>query len=500
MRIDRFCCAATVGASLAVVGAIFALFWGDILDAIIVKEKLLTPTSRTFKLWRRPPVPIQWSITLFNWTNAKAYLANEATRPSFTEIGPFLYSENLEKVDARFNTKNATISYRRRSYFTPDELLDDNLLDQSVTNVNVVALAAANRGYSRGNAYERTISFALYSFKQRVVVTKRASELLFDGYPEPFIKKAKEVFQSSSDGELEDRFSWFRSINGSKKFHGYFNMDSGKEDSSRYGLVHTWNYRDRVNSSRGECGKYDGFTEELFPTKIRKDHRLRLFLMELCRVVSFGFEREEVIHGVMGYRFVGEARSVDDQCSDDKEHLPSGVINITECKLGAPHYASFPHFFLADGYYRGGIDGMNKDEERHQSFFTIEPKTGTVLKSSLRLQINALLQQYSGVALYQDAPQSYLPILWFARSFHLPEEEVLKLKGLLDVSQLGYVGAFAVAGLGLLIVLLAIGLRCAVRSTQRKSMAGAALANGDARGDYEFVQNEQNKDKDRIKL
>lgn len=103
-------------------------------------------------------------------------------------------------------------------------------------------------------------------------------------------------------------------------------------------------------------------------------------------------------------------------------------------------------------------------------------------------------------SLYQDAPRSYLPILWYARSFQLPEEDVLKLRGLLDVSQLGYVGGFAVAGLGLLIVLLALGLRCAVRSTQRKSMVGAPLANGDARGDYEFVQNEQNKDKDRIKL
>lgn len=234
---------------------------------------------------------------------------------------------------------------------------------------------------------------------QHVAVTKRASELLFDGYPEPLIKKAKEVLQSSSDdGELEDRFSWFRSINGSKKSHGYFNMDSGKEDSSRYGLIRTWNYRDRMNSSHGECGKYDGFTGELLPTKIRKDHRLRLFLVELCRAVSFEFDREEEVHGVMGYRFVGDARSMDDPCSEDRELLPSGVINITQCKQGAPHYVSFPHFFLADGYYRGGIEGMNPDEERHQSFLTIEPKTGTVLKSSLRLQVNALLQQYSGVA------------------------------------------------------------------------------------------------------
>ena len=37
MRIDKFFCVAAVGGILAMVGAVFALFWGDILDAIIVK-------------------------------------------------------------------------------------------------------------------------------------------------------------------------------------------------------------------------------------------------------------------------------------------------------------------------------------------------------------------------------------------------------------------------------------------------------------------------------
>lgn len=39
MRIDKFFCVAAVGGILAMAGAVFALFWGDILDAIIVKVR-----------------------------------------------------------------------------------------------------------------------------------------------------------------------------------------------------------------------------------------------------------------------------------------------------------------------------------------------------------------------------------------------------------------------------------------------------------------------------
>ncbi|XP_058827712.1 protein peste-like [Topomyia yanbarensis] len=512
MRLNRFYCFAASGGILAVIGAIFALFWGDILDAIIIKEKSITPTSKGFKLWKRPPFQLTWEITFFNWTNADAFLENKATKPSFSEVGPYIFSESSEKVDVRFNPKNSTISFRKRSYFTP---VTDNRTaaaqpDDIVTSINMVALSAANRARFWGYAAQRAISFALFTYRQGIFVTRTASELLFEGYPEPMIDRAQEILNFiGEDIPFEGRFSWFHTINASKKAYGVFNMDSGKDDSSQYGLIRAWNYKTKADFADGDCGKFRGFTGDIFPTKIRKDRPLGIFTPEMCRMVSFEFEREEDVYGVVGYRFVGSERTVDNgslyaenQCNFGGEFMPSGMINITECRLGAPFYMSFPHFYLADPFYRDQMEGMKPNRERHQFFFTIEPTTGVVLNASIRFQVNVLLQQYSAIALYQDAPRSYIPVFWFTRSFQMPEEDVLKLKGLLNVSQLGYIGGFVAVGVGLLIGLLSLGLSCIFKSppdARGKAERTTVQANGDARGDYQAVQN-GNQNKERIKL
>ncbi|XP_055615548.1 protein peste-like [Toxorhynchites rutilus septentrionalis] len=511
MKINKFYCAATLGALLASVGVIFALFWGDILDAIVIKEKYLTPTSKAFKLWKRPPFQLRWEITFFNWTNANDFLENKATKPSFAEVGPYFFTESPEKIDIRFNPKNASISFRRRSYFTPDDArsVASASPDEPITSINMVALSAANRARFWGYAAQRAVSFALYTYQQDIFVSRTARELLFDGYPEPMIKRAQEILSFiGEDIQFDGRFSWFHTINGSKKAYGHFNIDTGRDDPTRYGLIRAWNFKSRADFADGECGKFQGFSGDIFPTKIRKDRPLGIFTPEMCRMVSFEFEREEDVLGIKGYRFVGSERTIDNgslyaenQCNFGGEFMPSGVINITECRLGAPFYMSFPHFHLADPFYRDQMEGMMPDKERHQFFFTIEPTTGLVLNASVRFQINVLLQKYPAIALYQDAPRSYIPVLWFSRSFEITQEEALKLRGLLKGTELGYFGGFAVAAVGLLVALVSLGLGCAIGSRKSKNTNDdeRTVRNGDARGNYQAVQNGC-KDKEVIKL
>lgn len=52
---------------------------------------------------------------------------------------------------------------------------------------------------------------------------------------------------------------------------------------------------------------------------------------------------------------------------------PSGALNISSCRYGAPAFVSMPHFYLADASYRDAITGMSPDKEKHQISMTIEP-------------------------------------------------------------------------------------------------------------------------------
>lgn len=60
-------------------------------------------------------------------------------------------------------------------------------------------------------------------------------------------------------------------------------------------------------------------------------------------------------------------------CYCNGECLPSGVLNVTACKVGAPVFLSFPHFYNADPYYVNAVEGMNPTKEEHELYITVEP-------------------------------------------------------------------------------------------------------------------------------
>ena len=60
-------------------------------------------------------------------------------------------------------------------------------------------------------------------------------------------------------------------------------------------------------------------------------------------------------------------------CFCDGDCSPSGVLNLTACRFGAPGFVSFPHFHLADPFYTEQVSGMEPDPDRHTLYITLEP-------------------------------------------------------------------------------------------------------------------------------
>lgn len=85
--------------------------------------------------------------------------------------------------------------------------------------------------------------------------------------------------------------------------------------------------------------------------------------------------------GLTGTKYISDADMLDNgtkvpsrKCyCKDVDCLPSGVLNVSKCKFGAPAFVSSPHFYLADETFRQNISGMNPKKENHEFTLIVQP-------------------------------------------------------------------------------------------------------------------------------
>ena len=69
-----------------------------------------------------------------------------------------------------------------------------------------------------------------------------------------------------------------------------------------------------------------------------------------------------------------------------QNYLPSGVQNVSDCKMSAPAFLSRPHFDQADPFFARQFQaGVEPETEKHDSYFLIESHTSIPLEVRLRL-------------------------------------------------------------------------------------------------------------------
>lgn len=120
----------------------------------------------------------------------------------------------------------------------------------------------------------------------------------------------------------------------------------------------------------------------------------------LFRSVTLDYEKEIENYGVSSYRFTGTER-VFANASDNADNWcfcsggvcnPSGIGNSSTCRYGAPAFVSFPHFYLADPYYREQVEGLNPQKDLHEFHVDLEPTLAVPSKVRARLQVNVLVE------------------------------------------------------------------------------------------------------------
>lgn len=96
--------------------------------------------------------------------------------------------------------------------------------------------------------------------------------------------------------------------------------------------------------------------------------------------MSITYDNTTIHEGLRGARYISDDTIFDDgtkvssrKCYCVGECIPSGALNISLCKWGAPAFISLPHFYLADRSYRENIKGMEPNKKKHELSISIEP-------------------------------------------------------------------------------------------------------------------------------
>ncbi|XP_025834421.1 protein peste isoform X3 [Agrilus planipennis] len=428
-------------ASLSVVlfGAGFTLLflWQKILDMILSSQLVLGPDSQLYGLWHKTPVPLDLDLYLWNWTNPED-IYNSSAKFRFQQVGPYRYKETKEKVNITWHNENGTVSFRHLKRFYFDEEGSAGRLDDNITSINPIAISVTHQAKYWGFVAKRGLSMVLNNAVSELHVTKKASEILFDGYEDFFLNVAQSMpFLAGSSMPPFKKFAWFYERNGSSSFEGIFNMETGVGNT--IGKLQRWNYWTRTPYFPGECGNVDGSAGELFPPKQKRDG-IRFFSTDLCRNVKLDYEQDINVQGVTVYKYSAGRSMLDNgtyypenSCFCNGECVPYGIMNISSCRYGSPAFVSLPHFYGADPVVLEKIEGVKPQQDKHEFFIALEPDTGLPLRVSARLQLNLLVEPISYIGLLQDAPKLFFPVLWFEQNVSMPDNLIFLVKVLLNL-------------------------------------------------------------------
>uniref|UniRef100_A0A224XEZ7 Putative plasma membrane glycoprotein cd36 n=1 Tax=Panstrongylus lignarius TaxID=156445 RepID=A0A224XEZ7_9HEMI len=413
---------------LLVVGGLIltsvSLLWPVVLSTLMYQELKLSPGTKSFQHWEKTPVPMYIDIYFHNWTNPKKV---NTERPMFNQMGPYRFYEKRTKVNLTWND-NGTVSYRQTRHWFFDPEHSNGTLEDKVTTVNMVPVVTAHIARFRNSRDLISLSWTFTALNLELEVVKTVSELLFDGYQDRLLS-ILQFFPVLTKIRVSDRFGWFYKRNGSEVLDGLFNMDTGTKDLSQVGKIRSWNYKNKTNYFPGQCGDVAGTSGEVFPPWLTPKDRIGLFSGDLCRTINLDYEKDTSVNGIHGLKFTGGTDLVDSglkdpgtACYRNGEQTPLGLLNITECRHGAPIFVSYPHFYLADKEVQTQVGGMNPNKDKHSFDLSVEPTFGVPLDVKGRFQINIMVQPEKNILLLRNLPRRYyIPILWFDQRASLTE-------------------------------------------------------------------------------
>ncbi|CAH2077141.1 unnamed protein product, partial [Iphiclides podalirius] len=453
------------GAMFVVVGAVMVVYWPTIFFAQLQSMMILTKESTSFSIWREIPIPMYLECYMFNITNVDEILAGKNVSLKVVELGPYVYKERHAKENITWND-NSTVTYYNERWWTFQPEMSNGSLSDNITSINPIV---ATVGYVMRHEplfVRVAVDVFMRMSHENLFLTANVSSWLFDGISDPLFDIAAH-FPDLPVTIPFDKFGWFYSRNGSQEYDGVFVMNTGAEDFSRLGNVEMWRNSNRT-LYRDECGEVRGSTGELWAPELGQPE-LVVFAPDICTYLTLAISGPVTIDGIDGVMYATNDSTFDNgykypnmacYCDEvrDENCLPSGALNVSACRFGAPAFVSLPHFLGMDPYYANKIDGLSPTDD-YKFRLALEMYTGMPLQVNAQLQINLLVRHVGGISLNNQLPDgdTLVPMFWFRQEVRISEEYARLARFALNLRDGMPYGFYALTAIGILLLILGIG-------------------------------------------
>ncbi|CAK9833770.1 Scavenger receptor class B member 1 [Anthophora retusa] len=387
------------------------------VDYVILKQLRLWNGSLAFQYWQKPGVVRLTKVYIFNVTNTENFLQyNE--KPKLQEIGPFVYREDMEKVNIVFHN-NGTVSYQHKKIlnFVPEMSKDKDL---KVVVPNIPLLTLSTQSKSLPLFITLTLSMFLKGMDMKPFVPVTVQELVF-GYDDSLISIAHQFFPKtrrpmSQMGLLLGRNGTLNEVS---------TIFTGHTDMKEFGLINRLNGLNHLPYwSNAPCNSIRASEGSFFPPRDRTGADIiHVWDKDLCRTLPLKYNGPTEKSGIKADLYIppdnvfGRPNDTSSEnicfCSNDMSTCPlNGLQNISPCQYSAPVYLSFPHFYKADPSLLDAVHGLKPDRDTHETYFKVQPKLGVPLEGKVRVQLNLKVERQPHITVVSKFPDIVFPIMW----------------------------------------------------------------------------------------
>ncbi|KAM3961979.1 sensory neuron membrane protein 1-like [Aphomia sociella] len=417
-------------------------------EKIYLKQEMaLSKKTDVRKMWEKVPFALDFKIYLFNYTNAEE--VQNGAIPIVKEIGPYYFEEWKEKVEVEDHEEDDTITYKKMDtfYFRPDLsgpglTGEETIVWPHVLMLGMTTIVARDKP-SMISMIGKAIN-AIFDNPPDMFLRIKVLDLLFRGM---IINCARTEFapkavctalkKEGADGLIFEpnnqyRFSIFGKRNATADAH-VVTVKRGMRNVMDVGQVVAVDGNPQLDIWRDSCNEYQGTDGTIFPPFLTTNDRLMSYSGDLCRSFKPWYEKQTVYKSIATNHYTANIGDLANDpelncfCDAPDRCPPKGLMDLSKC-LGAPMFASMPHFLDSDPELLKNVTGLNPKTEDHAIGIDFEPLTGTPMVAQQRIQFNILLFKHEKLELCKNLPNTIAPLFWVEEGLALNKTFVNMLK------------------------------------------------------------------------